>query len=274
MQNQTLYWIDGKIVAEAPKISCMDLGVTRGYGVFDFFRTYKKIPFYLEEHLSRFYSSAYQADLLVPYSKEEIIAGINELICNHSSEDIGIRLYLTAGSSSHIFFPESNPSFWMVATKISNINISSVRLKTIYVQRDLPSIKSLNYMAAIISARKFSKEGFDDIVYMNDKNELLESSTSNLFFIKNNRLITANENILEGITRSIILEIAKGNFEIELRSITLSELCDVDECFITSTTKEICSVSRIDNIEFKNTQTKFLQSLFRIHVDNFCSIKI
>lgn len=263
-----LFWIDGRIVNEKESgIDRTDLGLIRGYGVFDFFRTYGKTPFHFDEHFDRFILSAKTVDLEIPYSKEKIYSAVLSLINLHPAENLGIKMYLTAGKSDDAFFHQGNCSFWIVVAPLSFLAFDqAIQLKTVPITREIPTAKTLNYMQASIYANRFKRLGYDDIIYL-DQNKLLESSTSNLFFIQKNRLITANANILEGITRKVVLELAQSQFEIELREVLLEELPLMDECFVTSTTKEICPVNRIDNCMFQsnhpNSKTLMLKKIFQ-----------
>lgn len=268
-------WIDGKIFPEdQAKISRTDLGLIRGYGVFDFFRTYKKTPFHLLDHFHRFEKSAQLLDLQLPYSLEIIEKGIDELIDCFDKENIGIKFYLTGGESSDAFTLSNDPSFWMIAQEINPQPLDyALNLKTISHQREWPEAKTTNYQLATYFAKKYRQQGYQDIIYVDKEQNLLESSTSNLFFIKKNTIYTPSSNILEGITRNIVLELAKPYFSIELRPISLSELKEMQECFITSTTKEICPVNLVDDHKMESSQfdskTSFLKNLFQDYTLKF-----
>lgn len=264
-----LFWINGQIVSESSAfISCQDLGLTRGYGVFDFLRTYEKTPFYLKEHLDRFFYSAKEIDLIPPLTRDQIEKAIDDLIHTHPHENLGIKLFLTGGESIDGFFTTHSPSFWIMAFPLSINPSLTVKLKTIEASRELPTIKSLNYLQSSLFAKRYKSLGFDDIIYQNKEGYLTESSTSNLFFIKNGTLITAEKEILFGITRQVVLQIASAYLPIENRPLHLSELDQVDECFITSTTKEICPVIRINDTLFnpqENSWISILKAAFSSH---------
>ncbi len=267
-----IYWIDRKIELDhASFFSKHDLGLTRGYGIFDFFRTYSKKPFHLKEHLDRFFYSAKEVDLEIPYTLQELIEGIDCLIDQFPCVDLGIKLYLTAGESKDGFLPCHQPTFWMVASEIHSLPFyEGIHLKTIPYEREWPDIKSLNYMRACMHTKRYSSLGYHDIIYMNRSNEMMESSTSNLFFFMGENLITPSEKILKGITREVILYLAKDHFNIEYRPLNREELKLVDECFVTGTTKEICPVMRIDDKQLESNHVKsktiFLKNLFQDYV--------
>lgn len=268
-----LFWINGQIVDETHAfLSCQDLGLTRGYGVFDFLRTYGKVPFYLKEHLERFFFSASQIDLVPPYRFDEILSAIDNLITAHPQENLGIKLFLTGGESLDGFIVSSSPSFWIMAFPL-NVNTSQViKLKTIEATRELARIKSLNYLQSSLWAKRYKAQGYDDIIYKNPDGFLTESSTSNLFFIKGGKLITASQEILMGITRQVVLEVAGTVLPVSLRLLHESELKDVEACFATSTTKELCPITLIDSFNYgtnHHPMFNLLQKAFIEHRENY-----
>ena len=206
-------------------------------------------------------------------SKEELEQAIEALITLFPKEHVGIKMYLTGGESKDAFTSIGSPSFWMVASEIRSLPFyEAIHLKTIPYSREWPDIKSINYMRASIYAKRHHADGYHDIIYMNKQDELLESSTSNLFFFKGNKLITAKDDILKGITREVVVYLAKNHFEIEYRNLNLKELEEVDECFVTSTTKEICPVNKVDGFEFRSNHPKaktiFLKQLFQEYINS------
>lgn len=273
-----LFWIDHQILTEeSASISRLDLGLIRGYGVFDFLRTYGKKTFYFDDHLNRLKKSANSIDLKLPFSDEEIKEAVDALIMIHPEENLGIKIYVTAGISEDAFFASSACSFWIVAAPLKSLPFDhAINLKTIDAYRELPEIKSLNYLQAALHAGRYRKLSYDDIIYKNKEGYLLESSTSNLFFIKGHTLITAEKDILHGITRSVVLDIAQGVLNIELRPLHIDELPYVDECFVTSTTKEICPVNLVDEHKMKSndlsSMTLKLKLAFQLRTESLISI--
>jgi branched-chain amino acid aminotransferase len=93
---------DGKIIpSEMATIHPMDLGLTRGYGIFDFFRTVNYQPLFLEHYLDRFIASAEKTYLPLPYSREELRASIAELIDKNDLQNGGLRMVLSGGVSEN-----------------------------------------------------------------------------------------------------------------------------------------------------------------------------
>lgn len=108
------YFIDGNYLSEKDaKISLLDLSVLRGFGVFDFLRTYQKKPFHLREHLLRLQYSAAHIGLELPYSFQEIETVVSTLLNAFPEAEAAIKILVTGGVSSDQFTPQkpSLPTF-------------------------------------------------------------------------------------------------------------------------------------------------------------------
>ena len=107
------------------------------------------------------------------------------------------------------------------------------------------------------------KKAFDILYTQNGF--LLETTTSNFFIFKKDKLLTPKKNILIGLTRNFVIKLAKNKFKVEERDIDLKELERAEETFIASTTKEILPVVKIDNKIIGNgrvgKKTKYLMDL-------------
>jgi D-alanine transaminase/branched-chain amino acid aminotransferase len=111
--------------------------------------------------------------------------------------------------------------------------------------RDMPEIKTTNYITAV-NLQQFKKsEGAVEVLYIYD-DEVLECATSNIFIIKDNTLITPAENVLKGITRKVLLELASDTYKVEEGIIYESDLKTADEIFICSSFKDIVPIINID----------------------------
>jgi len=244
------HFINGEFFTEADaKISINDLAILRGFGIFDYFRTYDRKPFLLNFYLQRFINSAALAGLTMPLSGTEISEVINKLISLSSFEECGIRMILTGGYSIDAFTPVK-PNFLILTEKFQAPQeknyTQGVRIISYEYQRDIPEAKLLNYSSSIIfNSRNIDKKATEILYYFHGK--ISEASRSNFFVIKDNRLITAGANILKGITRKSVLSLAHNEFDIHEENFPIDQLSSVEEAFITSTTKGIMPVVKVDD---------------------------
>jgi branched-subunit amino acid aminotransferase/4-amino-4-deoxychorismate lyase len=189
-------------------------------------------------------------NLELPYTAEEMMAAIGELLKKGGFKESGIRIVLTGGSSKDAFHLEKgSQTFAILVSEFVPLPDShfedGVALSTLEHQRELPEIKSLNYITPMRVLPKFEKEGYFDLLYTTS-GLVLESSTSNFFIVKDQKLITPRDNILMGTTRRFVIDIARSDFPVEEREVTLEETLTADEAFLTATNKDIVPVVRVD----------------------------
>lgn len=275
-----IHYVNGSFVSKAT-IDITDSGILRGYGIFDYVRLYQGKPLHLIEHLKHLQSSAQQMELSLPISIEDLYDLTFSLIEKNPPIDAGIRFLVTGGiNGKDQFLPVGKSSLFMLFHPYTphpeRYYLEGMRVITTQMSRSFPSVKSTNYITGIIAMKKAQKIGFDDALYLDQEGKLLEGTTSNVFFFKDEKIITADSGIYKGVTREIILELAKEKFPIELRKLHLSEIEDCDEAFLTSSTKEIMPLVQIDDkmvgLGKPGPRTKLLRELFKDYCSSTCSM--
>lgn len=232
-------------------ISIADLGVQRGYGIFDFLRTTEQHAHFLNDHLDRFYASANAMHLHLSLSRQEIIDIVNTLIRENNIPYSGIKLLLTGGDASD-GYTMNKPRLSLFQQPLTPLPIvlpeTGIHVISREYQRQLPHVKTTDYLMAIWLQPWLKAEGGDELLYYNQET-VTECPRSNIFMIDHdNVLVTPKENMLWGITRKKIIEIADSiGLKIEQRNIPLEELYKAKEVFISSSTKRIMPVERIDH---------------------------
>jgi len=238
------------IIQDNAFISVRDIGILRGYGIFEVLRTYNLQPFLFKEHLDRFTNSAKLLGLKIPLNKDQIFKIIIDLISKNHKEDCIIRMVLTGGyTENSINFDYNKPTFFITTETLhslsDNIYKNGIKLKLVEHQRIVPEAKTTNYIFPINLKKSLSNEFFDLLYF--SKGCILESSTSNFFIIKNDKIITPKNNILMGTIRNFVIDMIKYDYQIEERDVLLEELESVQEAFLTATNKNIIPVVGVDN---------------------------
>ncbi|MGD9365603.1 MAG: aminotransferase class IV [Desulfobacteraceae bacterium] len=268
-----VYYIDGNFVEDdKASISVKDIAVLRGFGVFDFLITYNSRPFKLQEHVARLENSARNIGLSIHRTNAEICSIVEETVRRNAHHDeSNVRIVYTGGISSDGVTPEGNGKLMVLVTPKHVLPewwyTRGAKIITVEIERFLPDAKSTSYLSAVYALQLANKADAIEAVYVDRNQRVLEGTTSNFFFFKGDKLITAGKDILPGITRSVILELVKGRFEVEIRDIDRSELTDMSEAFITASNKEVVPVIQVDDL-FVNggkpgEKTKEIMRLFR-----------
>ncbi len=234
------------ILKEEATILISDLSIQRGYGIFDYFRTVNNSPVFLEDHLDRFYRSASGMNLAATVDRDQLKEIIQQLMDKNNIPDSGIRLTLTGGYSED-GYSLATPNLLITQTPFTfnkeNFN-KGIRLITFDHQRQLPQVKTIDYVMAIHLQPFIKENNADDVLYHNN-GAICECPRSNFFIVtKNNEVVTPAKNILEGITRKKILDFTE--FDCKEADISLEDIKNAREAFVTSTTKNVLPVLLID----------------------------
>ncbi|MFN6374790.1 MAG: aminotransferase class IV [Chitinophagia bacterium] len=245
-----------------------DLGIQRGYGVFDFFRVHRKKALFLEDHLDRLYHSAKIMRLDGCITRKHLYSIIDELINLNDYEHSGMRIMLTGGDADDGYSIQ-NPRLSIIQNTLAppplELPERGIRLASYNYQRQLSEVKTTDYLMAIWLQPWMKEKKADDILYYHDQH-ITECPRSNIFIITQDfKLITPEHGMLSGITRKNIIRVCKKlNLALEERNIHLNEMRDAKGAFICSTTKRMMPVVKIDEIEFDlSSSRKTLETIWQ-----------
>ncbi|MGB8644648.1 MAG: aminotransferase class IV, partial [Anaerolineae bacterium] len=146
-----------------------------------------------------------------------------------------------------------------------------IKVITVRIERPLPTAKTIDYTPAILALAQARARNAMEALYVDREGHLLEGTQSNFFGFEGDRLITPHDAILEGITRRVVMELARAQFELVERALPLTELAQLDEAFIASTSKEVMPVVQVDETTIGSgkpgPRTLLLHRLFREHAE-------
>lgn len=246
-----IYYIDGEFVDERDAlIPATDLAVLRGYGVFDFTRSYGGIPFKLAEHIARLRRSAEFIELPLPFSDDEIADIVMQTVKRNGYPESNVRIVVTGGESLDGITPSDDPRLLVFVTPLKVMNprqyLDGIKIITERVERYIPEAKTLNYIPAIKALRRAAKVNAVEAIYVDREGNALEGTTTNLFAFFGETLVTPDISILNGITRSVVLHLAEQHFRVIQRPLKIVELLTADEAFISSSNKQVMPVVAVD----------------------------
>ena len=270
-----VYYVNGQYVAaDQAALGLNDLGIVRGYGVFDLLRTYDGKLFKLHEHVLRLERSAALIGLELPWSTAEIEAIARATYMRNAIANATIRIIVTGGAADDFMTPQQRPTLIVMVNPIGipapEQQSHGVKVITTRIERMMPTVKSLNYIAAIMAMQAARRVGAVEAIYRTADDRITEGTRANFFIFRDNRLITPQTDVLGGITRDVVLEIAGDDFEVVEAPLFYADLATCDEAFLTSSTKEILPVTQIDDISIgqgkRGPNTRKLIELFSAYV--------
>lgn len=257
--------INGQIIDEAnAKISVFDRGFLYGDSVYEVTEVRNGKIGFLNEHLERLHNSALKMHMHLQFSYKELeeqIMKVAKKLHSAGFERCYIRLVVTRGEGEITLDPKAaskqnliiigkelaeNPVEWY--KKGVEVIIAST-LRNPVKSMD-PNIKSGNYLNNILAYNEAKEAGYFDAIMLNQDGNVTECTTSNLWIVKDGVFKTPPiaAGLLKGITRENVIKIlGEQNIPFEETNITGSELKEADECFLTSSTKYLVPIVKIDN---------------------------
>jgi branched-subunit amino acid aminotransferase/4-amino-4-deoxychorismate lyase len=268
--KQLCYLNDHFVPFEEARLHISDLGLQRGYGIFDYFlATSGRIPFY-DDYLDRFYTSADRLNLKVPLCRKDLKETIAELLRQNGLATSGIKLLLTGGYSDDLYSP-SSPNFMVLNLPVHHNPGEfgeGVKLILLDFQRHIPEVKTTFYLPSIALFPIMKAAGAIEVLYHHN-GLISETTRANIFLIKNETLITPSPGVLQGITRKHVLGAAKDLLAVVEREVRLEEIWEADEVFITGTSKHVMPVVQIEGRKVGNgkpgLRTKAVSAAFEEH---------
>jgi branched-subunit amino acid aminotransferase/4-amino-4-deoxychorismate lyase len=246
-------FLNGKIIPLSEgKVGVYDVGLLRGFGIYEGLASHNRKPFMFADHMERFHASAQRMEMLLAYSDAQIEQAITELIANNVPEgkEALIRIIQTGGPAiDGIAYDPATPTFYILVEEFVPIEERFVQdgcaIATLEHLRQFPELKSINYIQAVLLQRRKREEKIVEVLYV-WQGRALECTGSNVFIVQNGKILTPGRDVILGITRKVAMTLAKKEFPLEERDISLEELLSADEVFITGSFKEIVPVVSVD----------------------------
>lgn len=259
---------NGEIVdASSVSLPINDLAVLRGYGIFDFFRLSDGVPLFIDDHLDRFYKSSQIARLPLVLTQSELKSQIVSLITLNQMPISGIRLILTGGTGAGAY-AIGKPNLIVTQEPIKfpteSMHQRGVKLISHEYLRDLPEVKTINYMTGIWMQQQVDEASAFDVLY-HHSGLVHELTRSNIFVVnQSNQITTPKDQVLLGVTRKHLISQLRNHFEVREAVVTLEDLKSAKEVFITGTTKKVLPIRYIDESVYEVGEvTRQAQNLFK-----------
>lgn len=238
-----------------------DHGFLYGEGVYETLRTYNRVPFLYDRHMARLRASAGRIHLDVPFSDDDLAKWIDDTVAAAGAAgEAYIRILFTRGVGELNYDPRSTPAPTTViivkplekppARVFSEgINICLVPILRNHPGSVNPLIKANNLLNNALAMQEAYRRGGEEGLMCNYRGEISECSQANFFMVRGGVVLTpgSEAGLLEGITRAFLFEVgADAGIPVQEATLYPKDLETADEAFITSTTRELSPVTKID----------------------------
>ncbi len=257
----TIAYLNGEFLPlEEARISPMDRGFLFGDGIYEVIPSYDGKMVGFGPHIARMRDGLAAIEIKLDWDEDRWRRLCNDLIEKNGSGNLGIYLHVTRGADSkrHHAYPEGiEPTVFAYAFEIppppipDREHIKPYTCATGHDMRwDRCNIKSISLLGNVMHFQQGHSKGDSEILLYNEKGELTECGACNAYIVKDGVVATPplDYQILPGITRQLLLDVlrADGSIPVEERVVTMDEVRDADEIWISSSSKEIVPVVQLD----------------------------
>ena len=255
-------YINGQLVPkEEAKISVFDHGLLYGDGVFEGIRAYNGRVFKLDEHIQRLYRSAHTFLIELPISQAEMREAVIQTLRANNLRDAYIRITVSRGTGlgldprnvvgpPTIIIITDSLSLYPESMYENGLEVITVSVRVPPAQAIDPRVKSLGkYINNIMAKFLANQYGAGEGLMLTVDGYVAEATGDNLFIVSDGAIYTppASVGILEGITRNTVIELARQQgYKVEERMMTLYDVYNADEAFLTGTAAEMIPMVKLD----------------------------
>ncbi|HKV48069.1 MAG TPA: aminotransferase class IV [Candidatus Acidoferrales bacterium] len=253
MIHRLVFHNDGLLPVEQVRLSPGQSGLLSGWGLFTTMRIVEGVPFAFERHWKRLERDAEKTRCPFPFDKETVRGQLAEVLRANEVREGCARIYVI---SNQIGFWRSDEKFLAADLVITSSGLPSYRDPLRLALREqgrhaaspLAGVKVTSWLPNVWSLSEAQRDGYDEVILLNERGEIAECTAANVFCAKDARVFTPplSSGCLAGITREVVMEIGSGKgVTIEERTLFPDDLYSADEVFISSTNRSMLNVSEI-----------------------------
>jgi len=276
--NDTLLPI-GKV-----RLSPGQAGLICGWGIFTTLRISRGEAFAYERHWRRLEKDAALTRLPMPYTAAKVRVHLHEVIRANQVTEGCARIYLVYNTVGFWQSDEKQPQVDLIIYSAGlPEHRETVRLALRehgrHATSPLAGVKSISWLNNVWAVSEAAREGFDEVVMLNERGEVAECTSANIFAVKSEKILTPplNSGCLEGVTRGILMEIApEAGVSVVEQARRPEDLYSADEVFISSTNRNLISASEIagNKIPAPGPVCERLNDLFDAYVTDYVSRRL
>jgi branched-chain amino acid aminotransferase len=238
---------------EKVRLSPGQAGLICGWGIFTTLRISKGEAFAYERHWRRLERDAAATRIPMHYTAAKVRVHLHEVIRANQVAEGCARVYLVYNTVGYWQSDEKQPQVDLIIYSAPlpdhrEVVRLAIREHGRHAASPLAGVKTTSWLNNVWAVAEATKEGFDEVVMLNERGEVAECTSANIFVVKDGKILTPplNSGCLEGVTRGILMEIAPetGTSVIE-QALRPEDLYSADEVFISSTNRNLISVGEI-----------------------------
>ena len=285
MIHRNIFHNESLLPIEKVRLSPGQAGIICGWGIFTTVRISRGEAFAYERHWRRLERDAATTRMPISHTAAKIRVHLHEVIRANKVSEGAARIYLVNNQVGYWRSDEAQPQVdLIICTADLPEYHEPVRLALRehgrHAASPLAGVKSISWLPNVWAFAEAQKEGFDEVVLLNERGEVAECTAANIFTVKNGKVFTPplSSGCLEGVTRGILFEIApEAGFSLVEQTFRPEDLYSADEVFITSTNRSLIGVGEIAGHKIAAAPgplTHRLEEVFAAYVTDYVSRRL
>ena len=285
MIHRNIFHNESLLPIEKVRLSPGQAGLICGWGLFTTLRIFHGEAFGYERHWRRLEKDAALIHLPMPYTSAKVRLNLHEVIRANQVTEGCARIYLVYNQVGFWQSDEKHPEVDLIIYTAPLPQYQepvrlALREQGRHAASPLAGVKTTSWLQNVWSVAEAQKEGFDEVVLLNERGEVAECTAANIFAVKNGKVFTPplNSGCLEGVTRGILFEIApEAGVAVIEQALRPEDLYSADEIFISSTNRNLIGVGEINGRKIATAPgpvTQQLNDLFDAYVADYVTRRL
>jgi len=269
---------------EKARLSPGQAGLICGWGIFTTLRISRGEAFAYERHWRRLEKDATVTRIPMPYTAAKVRVHLHEVIRANKVTEGCARIYFVYNSVGYWQSAERHPQADLIIYSAGlpehrEVVRLALREQGRHAASPMAGVKTISWLNNVWAVAEANKEGYDEVVMLNERGEVAECTSANIFAVKNAKILTPplNSGCLEGVTRGILMEIApEAGLPVVEQALRPEDLYSAEEVFISSTNRNLVDVSEIAGhaIPAPGPVCDRLNQLFDAYVEEYVSRRL
>jgi branched-chain amino acid aminotransferase len=270
--HRLIFHNDRIVPVDEARLSPAQAGLLNGWGLFTTMRIFQGVAFAYERHWRRLEKDAARIRMPFRFDPDEVRRHLNDLLVANQVAEGTVRIYLVY---DRIGFWQGDDDAMpdvdlILCTAGLPPHADNARLGVAehgrHAASPLAGVKTTSWLNNVWQLAEAQKGGWTEVILLNERGEVAECTSANIFCVKGGEAFTPplSSGCLEGVTRSVLLEIApKAGVVLRENVLTVEDLYSSDEVFITSTNRTLLGVSEIAGRKYSVVMGQLVQKLER-----------
>lgn len=244
--NAGRYIVHNGILKDCSEIEAFDMKKMTGKAAYEVIRIINGVPLFFEDHYDRLKATFKTIGKPLDLTNQQLAENIKRLKDKIGNVNCNVKIVVLDGVQHQEYVIYVSRSYYPADAEVD----AGVRTGMVQIERKNPNAKIIDKVYKDAVEKRRTEGDYFEVILVDYKGRITEGSKSNLFFVKNGRIITTPEKyVLKGITRKYILEACgRAGFDVEQEFVRADEIGTVEGCFLSGTSIKVLPIKSIDDV--------------------------